>query len=119
MGLVHDYARREPENSVLYRVLAEHLEGFLSRVDADPGRAGLPRFVVRELRAYLECGQLSRGFCRVRCTSCGEEILVAFSCKRRGFCPSCCGRRMSDLAAHLVDRVLPEVPIRQWVLSVP
>jgi hypothetical protein len=26
---------------------------------------------------------------------------------------------MSDLAAHLVDRVLPEVPIRQWVLSVP
>ena len=26
---------------------------------------------------------------------------------------------MPDLAAHLVDRVLPEVPIRQWVLSVP
>jgi len=119
MGLVHDHTRREPESSVLYRVLAEHLEGFLIRVDADPGRAGLPRFVVRELRAYLQCGQLSRGFCRVRCTACGKEILVAFSCKRRGFCPSCCGRRMSDLAAHLVDRVLPEVPIRQWVLSVP
>ena len=26
---------------------------------------------------------------------------------------------MSDTAAHLVDRVLPEVPIRQWVLSLP
>jgi hypothetical protein len=24
---------------------------------------------------------------------------------------------MADTAAHLVDRVLPEVPIRQWVLS--
>jgi hypothetical protein len=26
---------------------------------------------------------------------------------------------MSDTAAHLVDRVLPEAPIRQWVLSLP
>ena len=26
---------------------------------------------------------------------------------------------MSDTAAHLVDRVLPEVPIRQWVLTLP
>jgi hypothetical protein len=26
---------------------------------------------------------------------------------------------MSDTAAHLVDRVLPHVPIRQWVLSLP
>ena len=26
---------------------------------------------------------------------------------------------MSDIAAHLVDSVLPEVPIRQWVCSLP
>ena len=39
--------------------------------------------------------------------------VVAFSCRGRGFCPSCGGRRMSELAAHLVDRVLPAVPIRQ------
>jgi hypothetical protein len=26
---------------------------------------------------------------------------------------------MADTAAHLVDRVLPEVPIRQWVLLLP
>ena len=26
---------------------------------------------------------------------------------------------MADTAAHLVDRVFPEVPVRQWVLSVP
>jgi hypothetical protein len=26
---------------------------------------------------------------------------------------------MSDTAAHLVDRVFPQVPVRQWVLSVP
>jgi hypothetical protein len=26
---------------------------------------------------------------------------------------------MVETAAHLVDRVIPEVPVRQWVLSVP
>jgi transposase-like zinc-binding protein/putative transposase len=55
----------------------------------------------------------------VRCTDCHAEKLVAFSCKRRGFCPSCGARRMAESAALLVDEVLPEVPMRQWVLSVP
>ncbi len=44
---------------------------------------------------------------------------VAFSCKRRGFCPSCGARRMAESAALLVDEVLPEQPMRQWVLSFP
>jgi hypothetical protein len=26
---------------------------------------------------------------------------------------------MADTAAHIVDRVLPIVPVRQWVLSLP
>jgi len=26
---------------------------------------------------------------------------------------------MADTAAHLVDDVFPEVPVRQWVLSLP
>ena len=26
---------------------------------------------------------------------------------------------MADTAAHLVDRVFPTVPVRQWVLSLP
>jgi hypothetical protein len=41
------------------------------------------------------------------------------SCKGRGVCPSCGGRRMSELAAHLVDYVIPDVSVRQWVLSLP
>ncbi len=67
----------------------------------------------------LRCGVLAHGFLRLHCDECGHDRLVAFSCKRRGFCPSCGGRRMADTAAHLVDRVLPEVPIRQWVLTLP
>ena len=48
-----------------------------------------------------------------------KDRVVPFSCKGRGWCPSCGGRRMADTAAHLVDRVLPWVPVRQWVLSLP
>ena len=61
----------------------------------------------------------AHGFLRVRCPACREERLVPFSCKGGGFCPSCGGRRMADTAAWLVDRVLPEVSVRQWVLTLP
>jgi hypothetical protein len=44
---------------------------------------------------------------------------VAFSCKERGVCPSCNGRHMAQTAAHLADHVIPPVPVRQWVISVP
>lgn len=69
--------------------------------------------------AFLECGILAHGFLRLRCGDCGHDKLVAFSCKRRGFCPSCGARRMSQTAAHLVEHVIPHVPVRQWVLSLP
>ena len=79
----------------------------------------MPDHVRQEFEAYLKCGRLEHGFLRVRCESCHAEHLVAFSCKRRGFCPSCGARRMAESAALLVDEVFPEQPVRQWVLSVP
>ena len=44
---------------------------------------------------------------------------MGFSCKGRGFCPSCLGRRMSATTANLVDSLMPKVAVRQWVLAVP
>jgi hypothetical protein len=79
----------------------------------------LPQFVEREFREFLTCGCLAAGFARIHCDGCGHDRLVPFSCKGRGFCPSCGGRRMAERAAHLVDHVLPDVPIPQWVLSLP
>ena len=112
-----EYQRRKPEDSVLYRVVQQGLETFLASA-RDQGRV-VPPFALRELRAFLDCGLLCRGFLRVRCQDCGRERLVAFSCKTRGFCPSCGARRMADTAAHLVDRVFPEAPVRQYVLLLP
>jgi hypothetical protein len=112
------YRRHEPERTVLYQVVQEHLNTFLAEMRAKNDGIGLPAFVEKELLAYLDCGILARGFARVRCEACATEILVALSCKGR-VCPSCATRRMHDTAAHLVDRVLPHVPIRQWVLTFP
>jgi hypothetical protein len=111
------YVPRRAEETILYRVVADHLETFLARA-RDRGRPP-PRFVEREFRGFLKCGIFAHGFLRVHCDACGCDRIVPFSCKGRGFCSSCGGRRMADTAAHLVDRVLPEVPVRQWVLSLP
>lgn len=112
------YERRRPEQTLLHRLMREHLETFLAEVQARTG-TGLPEFVRDEFEAFLECGILAHGFLRVRCADCAHEKLVAFSCKRRGFCPSCGARRMAESAAVLVDEVIPRVPVRRWVLSLP
>ncbi|MCP5068580.1 MAG: IS91 family transposase [bacterium] len=112
-----EYERHQPEQTLLHEVVREQLESFLS--SASEQGAPIARFVERELRAYLDCGILARGFLRLHCGACGRDRLLAFSCKGRGLCPSCGGRRMADTAAYLVDCVLPEVPVRQWVLTLP
>src|SRR6266850_6990070 len=105
------YRRREPERTLLHATVRAHWKTFLAEME-ERGEAGanLPRFVAGEFERYLGCGMLANGFARVRCQACGDELLVAFSCKGRGFCPSCTSRRMHDTAAHLVNRVIPQVP---------
>ncbi len=79
----------------------------------------LPDYVEAEFDAYLKRERMEVGFLRLRCEQCHAEKLVAFSCKKRGFCPSCGARRMAETVALLVDEVLPARPLRQWVLSLP
>jgi hypothetical protein len=116
-GDVFSYARHQPEHTLLYQLIERYwpdCQSHLSEADRC-----VPRHVEREFNEYLECGRLENGFLRVRGEDCHLEHLVAFSCKRRGFCPRCGARRMAETAALLVDDVLPHKPIRQWVLSFP
>ena len=71
-------------------MVAEHLETFLASLDTDPDAKGLPAYVQREFYDYLQCGILAHGFLR-----------------------------MAQTAAHLIERVIPWVPTRQWMVSVP
>jgi transposase-like zinc-binding protein len=113
------YRPRDGTAGVLHGVVRDHLEEFLALATRHGDGTGMPRFVEQELRRFLGCGVLAHGFARVRCDGCGFERFVPFSCKGRGFCPSCGGRRMAERAAHLTDNVLPAVGLRQWVLTVP
>jgi ribosomal protein S27E len=110
------YQRHQPEQTLLYQIVKKHYPEFLTELAVE-GKS-LPHHVHQEFIDFLKCGLLEHGFLRVRCESCHHEKLVAFSCKRRGFCPSCGARRMVDSAALLADEVLPNKPIRQWVLTV-
>ena len=105
------YARHRPEATLLYQLVEQHYPAF-RELRSEAGRP-LPEHVQEEFEAYLKCGRLEEGFLRVRCEHCHAEKLVAFSCKKRGLCPSCGGRRMAETAALLADEVLPERPLRQ------
>jgi len=113
------YQPRRPADTPLYRVVQNHLETFIVLSHSDWEEERLPPHAERALRRYLECGILAYGFARARCGECGHDFLVAFSCKGRGVCPSCNARHMAETAAHLADHVLPRLPVRQWVLSLP
>jgi Putative transposase/Transposase zinc-binding domain len=117
-ALAPAYLPRRPTETVLYALVRQHLESFLAHA-REHYNDGLPRYVEAELRAYLKCGVFSEGFTRARCDACGHDLLIAFSCKSRTVCPSCTGRRMANTASAVVDRVLPDVPVRQYVLTLP
>jgi len=101
----------------LRQILVHSLQS--TRAALDAAEVYLPRFVWRELESIIDCGVLDRGFVRVVCGACKHERVVGFSCKGRGVCSSCVGRKMNELAFHLDGHVVPLVPIRQFVLTLP
>jgi hypothetical protein len=94
----------------------EGLSAFLAEAEE---LGGLPTFLLREFHAATTCGDVTRGFVKVKCRQCGEELRVGFTCHGRTVCPSCTARRAASTAVHLVDEVLPQVPYRQWTLAFP
>ena len=97
-SLAPRYAPRQPQETVLYRLVKEHLAEYLQHA-RDHYAAPLPKYVVNEFHNYLQWGDFSRGFVHLRCTGCENHFAVAFSCKGRTLCPSCAGRRMAGEAA--------------------
>src|SRR5437870_9921341 len=55
------YEPRDPNRTVLYHVIAAHLETFLASLDADPDARGLPAYVQREFYDYLQPAILAPG----------------------------------------------------------
>jgi putative transposase/transposase-like zinc-binding protein len=111
-----EYERHAPEKSLLYKTIQKNWPSFVAQCEAN--EHSVPNFIKKEIEAYLRCGVLEYGFARVYCQECRYDRLIGFSCKKRGFCGSCLARRMSETAVRLVDSLIPQIPTRQWVLSV-
>ncbi len=106
------YVPRQTHDCDAAVLVRRHLPGFLARLK-ESGQRPLPEFVKAELERFAGCGDFETGFPWMACRQCGDELRVPFSCKGRGFCPSCMGRRMAEGAALLVDHVLPKVGCRR------
>jgi len=98
---------------VLFQVIKKHFKTWRKNAQTVPG------YVEKEFKQYIRCGILAHGFDCTHCHKCHQDYFLAFSCKGRGFCPSCNTRRMVETSAHLIENLIPAVPIRQWVISFP
>lgn len=90
------YKRHQPENTLLYQLVERHYLEFKETL-SEQGK---------QLPTFFECE--FDDFLRVVCGDYKHKKLVAFSCKRLGFRPSCGTRKMTESAALLIDDVLSQ-----------
>jgi ribosomal protein S27E len=115
------YRPRHPQDSDYYHCVEDYFETFVQGYDEQFSRqCGFWRpYIAQVIYRYLDCGDLQHGFARVKCKDCGHEYLLAFSCKRRHFCPSCHQKRVVEFGERLCMEVLKKIPHRHFVFSIP
>ncbi len=117
------YRPRKAQDSAYYQCVEDNFETLESRSGGNERfskQYGFFRPYVRQvIYRFLDCGILHNGFARVKCGECGHEYLLAFSCKRRHFCPSCHQKRVVEFGEWLCEEVLKAVPHRHFTFSIP
>jgi len=117
------YHPRNPKASPLYGLVEDYFDEF-ERVYEDrfADKHGFWRPVIRKVAdQFLDCGDLRHGFARIRCENpeCRHEMILAFSCHARNFCPSCHAKKVAAFADWMSTEVLADVPHRQVVFTIP
>jgi hypothetical protein len=115
------YRRRTPEVSELYQIVY-HSRADLSvqwEMRFQHHYGCLRDEVLKAFDEYLNCGILAHGAARVYCDGCKHSLLIAFSCKRRGVCPSCGAKRAVKFAEHIHREVIEDIPHRHTVFTIP
>ena len=115
------YARRTPEETVLYRIIYHHRQDLEYQWEElfQSNYGALRREALQAFDDYLNCGILAHGCARAYCANCKHSQLIAFSCKRRGLCPSCDTKRSLIFAEHLDQNLLLLLPHRHLVFTLP
>ncbi len=115
------YRPRNPRATDLFALVEDNFDR-LERVweERYEKQYGFWRPIIRHVvEQYVSCGDLRCGFARLRCASCRKDLLLPYSCKRRCFCPSCHQKRALLFSEHVDEEILGDVPIRQYVVTIP
>jgi hypothetical protein len=107
----------EPQGTTLHAFVDTHLEPWLEYRRAI-GRP-VPDHVEHAFRGFLSCGDPNHSYAVYECPTCNWTRSIAGSCKGRGFCPYCLKVRQRELAEHVIDRVIGNVPVTHWVNGLP
>ncbi len=115
------YRLRRPRESPLWQCLSRHFDTFRDVYEEryQPRYGFLRQIIPQVVNKYLDCGDLERGFARVRCDHCKHEYLLAFSCKGRWFCPSCHQKKVQLFGVLLAETILYPVPHRHFTFGIP
>jgi len=115
------YQPRRSQDTDYYHCVEDYFETFMQEYDDRFSRQygfWWP-YIEKVIYRYLDCGDLRHGFAHVKCKDCGHEYLLAFSCKRRHFCPSCHQKRVVEFGEWLCMDVLKKVPHCHFIFSIP
>jgi hypothetical protein len=120
-GSMQVYRARNPKKSPLWQCAHRHYDEFEQEYPQtyQPRLGPLRPIIPEVVHKFLDCGNLERGFARIRCDHCDHEYLLAFSCKSRWFCPSCHQKNVQTTARFILEKVLAPVPHRHYVLAIP
>jgi len=115
------YRARKPRGSPLWQCLTRHFDTFQAVYEERyQSRHGFLRPIIPEVvNKFMDCGDLERGFARIRCDHCQKDHLLAFSCKGRWFCPSCHQKKVQLFGALMTETILFPVPHRHVTLTIP
>ena len=111
------YERHRPESTVLYQSVARAWPKI--EIEYAISEQSISSHVTAEFERYKRCGILEHGFVRLYCKDCQAERVIGFSCKGRGFCPSCGSRRALQKSDRIECEVWPRAkapspsPVRQ------
>jgi hypothetical protein len=102
-------------------VLFHYFDRFLTEYESRFEKLyGFLRPIIKDVvERYLDCGNPRCGFARIRCPDCHTEHFLMFSCRTRGFCPSCHAKRLEEWGEWVRENLLLDVPHRQVVFTIP
>ena len=110
-----------PRSSPLWQIIHHGWDDFQAQYEASYRKAHGPlrSDAIEVVEKFYRCGDLAQGFTRLHCKDCGHEKLLAFTCKTRGYCPSCHQRRSLETADWIAKDITFNVPHRMYVFTIP